>query len=579
MVHIRIFYFSLFLIFSQAAYSQIAAPIFRCVRHDTLLWDKPNVTCGAFNRYIIYSARNRSGPYAVLANVNNPNTTFFYNAFTNGEVHYYYLQSDFSCPGQSRLSSDTLSNEPPPLTPIATATVIDNRHVEIIWSRSFSPQAAGYIVYKKTAVGLIPLDTVRSKDTLQYIDSTATPGIQSETYQVLGLDVCGNASLFDKPHSTILLRSQQSKCDQSIALRWNLYQNWRTPIARQELWVGVHGRFPYLFATLGAADTAFTFKGVVNKESYRFYIVAVQSGAPAFTSRSNDRVDTANVIQPVRSLILENVNVNPANHIEIIWTWNADAQIDSFRILRSTDRDTGYIVVSSQKATFPLDEENTFTDTADARKQVYYYKIQTKDQCGAADASNLQSTVLLKAKTTGPLQNQLTWSPLVVPGGKILQYQVYRILKGAVNTVGIPLDSTKLAYADEVGQDAANACYFIGSRYQYTAADGSLQETEARSNVACVQQYARLFAPNAFTPGGHNPEFKPVINFGENIGTYSMIVLNRWGDVLFQTADPAAGWDGKKNGVDLPQGPYAYYIQITQNSVVTESKGIVMLIR
>ena len=577
---LRLLFISSFIALNASlASAQIAAPIFTCVRHDTLLWNKPTVSCGAFNSYIIYTSTSRSGPYHALDTITNPNQTFYFNPKTNGNTTYYYLKSDFSCAGQTRLSSDTLSNDPPAITPISTATVLDNQHVDIIWSRNFSPQVAGYIVYKKTTIGLIPLDTVKNRDTTHYTDSKALPAQQSESYEVLALDNCGNASLFDNPHNTILLQTRQSKCGQSITLSWNLYQNWKTPIANQELWVGVHGRNPFLFTTLKATDTAYVYKNTVNKESYHFYLRAVQSGSGGFTSRSNDVIVIADVIQPVTSVILENVNVNASNHIEIIWSWNTDAQIDSFRVLRATNPDSGFVTISQGKPTYPLNDEINFIDTTDARKQPYFYKIQTKDQCGAFFSSNGMSSVFLQATTGGTLKNQLNWTPFTLTGGAILKYQVYRVVKGAVNPVGLPLDTSNLSYIDAVGQDAATACYIIGAKYRYILADGSVQETESRSNQACVQQYARIFTPNAFTPGGHNPEFKPLVDFGQNIGTYSMLIYDRWGAQIFSTTDPSIGWDGKRNGSDQPQGGYLYYIKITQAGQVTENKGVLMLIR
>ena len=40
------------------------------------------------------------------------------------------------------------------------------------------------------------------------------------------------------------------------------------------------------------------------------------------------------------------------------------------------------------------------------------------------------------------------------------------------------------------------------------------------------------------------------------------------------------GWDGTRNGTDLPQGAYAYIIRLKQLSGgLVEEKGVVMLIR
>ena len=86
--------------------------------------------------------------------------------------------------------------------------------------------------------------------------------------------------------------------------------------------------------------------------------------------------------------------------------------------------------------------------------------------------------------------------------------------------------------------------------------------------------------PNAFTPGGKNPEFKPVFAFEANIVDYEMLIFDRWGRVLFKTNNTKAAWDGRSNGSDLPQGTYTYIVRIGQISGgLVERKGVLMLLR
>ena len=42
-----------------------------------------------------------------------------------------------------------------------------------------------------------------------------------------------------------------------------------------------------------------------------------------------------------------------------------------------------------------------------------------------------------------------------------------------------------------------------------------------------------------------------------------MIIFNRWGQMLFETTDINAGWNGKVNGVLSPQGTYFYLVRFT----------------
>jgi gliding motility-associated-like protein len=54
----------------------------------------------------------------------------------------------------------------------------------------------------------------------------------------------------------------------------------------------------------------------------------------------------------------------------------------------------------------------------------------------------------------------------------------------------------------------------------------------------------RFWIPNAFTPGNKdnlNDVFKPIVIGVED---YTFLIFNRWGQLIFKTDDPVAGWNG-----------------------------------
>lgn len=78
--------------------------------------------------------------------------------------------------------------------------------------------------------------------------------------------------------------------------------------------------------------------------------------------------------------------------------------------------------------------------------------------------------------------------------------------------------------------------------------------------------------PNVFTPNndGVNDFFKPAIFKGMKSG--NMIVLNRWGQVVFETDDVSNGWDGRYKNKPVTDGVYFYKIQYTTIFDETEIK-------
>lgn len=75
---------------------------------------------------------------------------------------------------------------------------------------------------------------------------------------------------------------------------------------------------------------------------------------------------------------------------------------------------------------------------------------------------------------------------------------------------------------------------------------------------------SKLEFPNAFSPNGDGindiyrakPEYKNIISF-------RAIILNRWGQKLYEWKDPAGGWDGKFHGKDVKQGVYFVLVEAT----------------
>ncbi len=87
--------------------------------------------------------------------------------------------------------------------------------------------------------------------------------------------------------------------------------------------------------------------------------------------------------------------------------------------------------------------------------------------------------------------------------------------------------------------------------------------------------------PNAFSPNidGLNEEFKPYQSFG--ISKYRMTILNRWGEILFSTTDPAMGWKGlDKLGKPVLEGSYAYAVSFRYiDGKMNVFKGTVTVLR
>lgn len=73
-----------------------------------------------------------------------------------------------------------------------------------------------------------------------------------------------------------------------------------------------------------------------------------------------------------------------------------------------------------------------------------------------------------------------------------------------------------------------------------------------------------VFIPNAFTPNNFdnaaNDRFYVV---ADGFETFEITIFNRWGEVVYKSADIHEGWDGMYKGLEAQQDVYVYLVRVT----------------
>ncbi len=87
--------------------------------------------------------------------------------------------------------------------------------------------------------------------------------------------------------------------------------------------------------------------------------------------------------------------------------------------------------------------------------------------------------------------------------------------------------------------------------------------SDIATQIIKIYEDLLFYIPNAFTPNGdeHNSEFKPVFTSGFDPYSFTMIIYNRWGEVMFESHDPNAAWDGTYDGKVVKEGAYTWTVQ------------------
>ncbi|MBI1306144.1 MAG: T9SS type B sorting domain-containing protein [Bacteroidetes bacterium] len=112
--------------------------------------------------------------------------------------------------------------------------------------------------------------------------------------------------------------------------------------------------------------------------------------------------------------------------------------------------------------------------------------------------------------------------------------------------------------------------YFIGYIDDYKVTLSATNQFGCSSSVTktvSVVDDISLYIPNAFTPNGKGPEMTEVYHVqGNNVQSFHILIINRWGEVVFESNDINQSWDGKFHGVKCDVGVYAYRIEATSKT-------------
>ncbi len=313
---------------------------------------------------------------------------------------------------------------------------------------------------------------------------------------------------------------------------------------------------------LNTAGTAYSYK-------IRFY-----------TGISNGPLGTTNAASSVF------LNVNPANQSNNL-SWQENTPWDNYQYIVLREKSIGGF------DTLATVSQASYVDQNLTNGQPYCYKIESvgtfgvegivnpiyntsQEACGTPFDNVPPCPPVLDVKNicdegiscTGEDQlfNTLFWTnpTLDCPNeADVDGYNIYFApMEGASFSLIARLDgSFKLDYEHKPDLGIAG-CYAV------TAVDTTGNES-AFSNIVCVDNCPSYSLPNTFTPNGdgQNEVFKPYpFCFIDQV---DFKVFNRWGQLVFETKDPALNWNGENlNGQELPEGVYYYTCRVFERRVI-----------
>lgn len=455
----------------------------------------------------------------------------------------------------------------PPCDPLQP-TLIDSVSVNpltgaitVSWYQNPSPAVDYYVVYVYNPLTSPPwdaVDTVFGAANLSSVITSYNSASGSHTFAVSAHDNCGNSSFFslDDAHNTIFLETQYNACELEVNLKWNKYKNWQNEVVNYKIWSSVNGGTFQLIGLTANTDTSFKHSGVTPQANICYYIQAIENVTNK-TSGSNKVCFITDFSDSPAFSYIRYASVTGPTSVKIAAYVDVSANVSKYVIER---RIFGAFSTIDQVLPSQLNGDllEYIDNDVNTNENSYTYRFKTINNCNKESGiSNEAKTILLKIENNNDAMiNTLTWSDYKTWGGGVESYNIYRGIDGIYSKID-NVSSTINFYQDNVAEfysSNGEFCYYI----QAVEDLGNVHAFKevSSSNQKCVEQKPFMYVPNAFTPGGSNPVFKPVFSYVEP-SSYHFIIFNRWGEKFFETTDTQVGWDGGA----APTGVYIYQIK------------------
>jgi gliding motility-associated-like protein len=516
--------------------------------------------------------------FRTLTDTVTTDTNYYCSKFINFKV----TQGDASgCSSVSSVDGDEFSDTQGPVATILDTVSVDpvSGLATISWLADTSADTKGYVIYQFNGTSYDSIGAVLGINTLFFTYPLSQADTQIEQFSIAPFDSCKNLGPLTGIHNTLLLQQSFEKCAATVSLRWNKYRNLPGEINRYEIWVRENAGAWVMDGTTAPGDTTYQKILTLQGAQYEFFVRAVgnsgKTSSSNLISRFADIYDQPDFLY-IRTASVENASVTVTCHVD------NTGDITAYRLYHSDRAAGGFLFLD--EVPFTSSPSIVFYDIVnDPSSGPQYYRISAVDSCGSElTFSNTAKTVFLQAEGGNDFVSTLEWDDYSGWLGETGYFNIYRVVNGVRQ--GLPF-LTVSADTFTIQHDVSEIPIDAGDNYCYVveAVEDSVNsfgfQDRVFSNEACAPQEPLAFVPNAFTPGGKNPVFKPVTLFAQP-GTYSLRVFNRWGQQLFESGNPETGWDGFFEGKEAPQGIYVYHMVFKgYNLKEVRKTGTLLLLR
>ena len=452
----------------------------------------------------------------------------------------------------------------PPLSPVLQLVTVNQMtgYAEISWTASSSPDVTGYVIYEYINDEGYSLDTIHDPLITYYTHNSLKPSDLSVSYVVAAIDTADNISPLSNFLNTVFLTAMLDTCNKNIELEWNSYPSYPRMVNSYTILYKV-GDGDYSEAGIIPGDSSgFSLEDFILDVNYCFVIRANLEGG--YYSMSNKTCINTTMKRPPQWINADYATVTSENNILISFTIDPLSEISDYILERKTGSAGSFEEIESFA---DIGGSLSYTDTETDISEINYYRLSAVNSCDVAiTRSNIASNIILSlVKDENDIS--LIWNPYKEWNGIVNNYNLFiNTGEGYKEEYTISSYDTlfTLSYSDLMYDVKDREICFIIKAYETANPYGIYGESSSSS--VCTPAVERIMVPNLFTPDEDliNDLFSPVFSFTPT--EYHFLITDLKRNKVFETRDHNVRWDGKKNGVPVPEGVFLWFLDVMEPS-------------
>jgi gliding motility-associated-like protein len=299
------------------------------------------------------------------------------------------------------------------------------------------------------------------------------------------------------------------------------------------------------------------------KITYTYQLVATYSNGS--TSTSLTRQATAVSTTPPTAVQNITASVTSPNQVDLVWTQDTEFTAAAYEVFRSA---LGFTTKFAETTQTNAVDNNFSTAIATC------YKIRYRDVCENESSVIIEACpIIVTGFVDRDNSRHLSWNGYTGWAGGVSGYSIEKYDASGQLLQTFTTGNVTTFFDDT--QDPDTQVY----NYVVVALPNDAGVTPAVSATLTIIKESYVFYPNAFTPNGDDLNDIFFVS-GQFIAEFDMRVYNRWGELMFSSADPLIGWDGSFRGNSMPEGTYVFVAKITDMAGRTfERTGSILLLK